>query len=126
MMTEREALKETRKLWLYLAEHPRTTKMRALQVLKMPDYYLECPCCEYLYQKTYDTRTERELWSLSSKCNTVCPLRHLWPHKSGYGCEYAENSPYAFWVRCEGEDDMRKKYALEIANACLKKNGGLL
>lgn len=122
-MTKREALRECRKMWLWLAQNPGKCKDDYLYAHKIPLYEWNnnCPCCQYVESKQPGITGDMRRYG----CLGLCPLKRLWNYpakNSDYysdywsesGCEH-EKSPYAKWRASDFKDTAS---AMKIADAC--------
>lgn len=100
MMTDRETLEKTLKLWEYLATHPNEVKEIAYLNLMLDIDINSCSLCEQAYD-----------WGKGPDCNR-CLLRNFWPEGD---CQH-KDSPYTKWSYAERSTD-RTLYANQIADA---------
>jgi len=98
--SERDAIRETIKMWSWIVKNPGEGKWEYLDYLdkvkgyKFASLLFNCGCCEY-YMKVFDCNTENEL--------NLCPLAQIVPSIGDdsfrYVCGRQEpNSIYNAWV----------------------------
>lgn len=99
-LTRKKALEICRDLWRWLASSQYTSKREWSGWDKLPDMAYDCPCCQYVRNKTGELTlagmpcAQRDVTGdeLFSKCVALCPLGSLWPD----GCQ-SPHSPFAKW-----------------------------
>lgn len=114
-LSETEALKETIKMWDYIAEHNLHNKFQYFKGKPSEEIpFCWCYCCDFAH------KVAKSLPMLLDKVNE-CQFCPIWKNSNGshWGCESLE-SPYRKWADCSLTDNA-SPYAKEIADLARKR-----
>ena len=116
IMTKREALEITKRMWSWLARHPDKEKRAWPGLKKLPEMSCDCACCEYA-----DTHVKPG----EIPCHK-CPLYGRWGSCNESTCT-DDDSPFGMWCRCpelapyEVVIAEKAKHARAVARLCNKE-----
>ncbi len=111
-MTKIECLEAMVRIWTEVYERSCFWKLDIKEACK---YANECPCCQYVIDKSNGTSSLMYKYD----CINLCPLKGLWP----YGCEDYSNPVFLRW--CEGDVTAAKEiadYSQKLLSELKEKN----
>jgi len=122
MITEKEALEKTAKMWKWLANNPAKDKLSYFKEFETTQFITNlCYCCQYTDEQGQKQDTNLDVLTPKLLCSKFCPLKEHWPTTC-----VTYNTDYKLWTNAKGDLKVRSHNARQIQRAAekaLKKLG---